>query len=57
MNDIAVRRIEKTILEVMERRYPLTKFDRDIRADFRAMSEAIVAATPLSSQQQGTENG
>jgi len=43
MNDIAVRKIEKIILGVMQQRYPLTKFDCDIRADFRAMAEAIAA--------------
>jgi hypothetical protein len=53
MNDIAVRKIEKTILEVMQRRYPLTKFDRDIRADFRAMAEAVATSSTVPSQQSG----
>jgi len=46
MNDIAVRRIEKTILEVMDKRYPGAKFDRDMRADFRAMAVAIAKSAP-----------
>lgn len=56
MNDIAVRRIEKTILEVMGQRYPGAKFDRDMRADFRAMAVAIAKSAPVFKAAQQAES-